>query len=64
MEIMFPMKPIFPLQSVGKYTVSKKESLQSPLSVNVVDLLTLHDTQASYTSVRSLKAFLSGRNPT
>ena len=47
MEIMFPMKPIFPLQSVGKYSVSKNESLQSPLRVNVVDLLTLHDTQAS-----------------
>ena len=58
------MKPIYPPQSVGKYSVSKKEFLQTPRSMNAVDLSILHDTQALYSQLRSLKDFFSTLIPT
>ena len=63
-DVIKPMKPIYPLQIVVKNSVSKREFLQSPLNVNTVDLLTSHETQASNDLSRSLKDFFNGLIPT
>ena len=63
-DVIKPMKPIYPLQIVVKNSDSKREFLQSPLNVNTVDLLTSHETQASNDLSRSLKDFFNGLIPT
>ena len=63
-DVIKPIKPIYPLQMVVKNSVSKKEFLHSPLNVNTVDLLISHETQASNDFSRSLNDFFNGLIPT
>ena len=64
MDILLPLKPMYPLQIVGKYSNSKYESSQVPLNVNTVDLKISHETQTLALYSRSLKSFPRVRSAT